>query len=132
MRGKVATMGDDEVFALADGRRIHLEWIRVSQTFLGFLIGSPQACSAYIREELRKKAEIRGWQVIDTHGDVLPRFQCVASLKSYKPVKMWDYSYLDVCWFVERLDLSLRELFVQLLPHVDWDHRALDGSWNDL
>src|SRR4051794_21735913 len=70
--GKVAMTGEQDFFTLADGRRIHLEWIRISQTFLGFLVGSPSACSKHIREgELREKAELKGWQVIDTHGEVL-------------------------------------------------------------
>src|SRR5258708_24431954 len=106
MRGKVAMMDSDEVYALADGRQIHLDWIRVSRTFLGFMVGLPQACSTHIREELRQKAELRGWQVIDMHGEILPRFQCIASLTSYECVRTGDYSYLDVCWFVDSLDVS--------------------------
>jgi hypothetical protein len=130
--GKVAMMDEQDVFTLADGRKVHLEWIRISQTFLGFLEGSPSACSRHIREELRQKAELRGWQVIDTHGDVLPKFQCIASLKSHMPVRTGGYSYLDLCWFVDGLDANVRELLAELLPCVDWEHRALDGSWDDL
>ncbi len=125
-------MDSDEVYALADGRQIHLDWIRVSRTFLGFMVGLPQACSTHIREELRQKAELRGWQVIDMHGEILPRFQCIASLTSYECVRSGDYSYLDVFWFVDSLDVSLRGFVADVLPHVDWDHRALDGSWDDM
>ena len=125
-------MSKQDVFTLADNRQIHLEWIRISQTFLGFFEGSPSVCSEHIREELRQKAELRGWQVIDTHGDVLPKFQCIASLKSYRQVRTGDYSYLDVCWFVDRLDANIGELLAQLLPQVDWERHALDGSWDDL
>ena len=84
--------------------------------------------------EVAGKGGARGWQVIDPHGEILPELQCVASFKSYAPTRIpeWDYSYLDVCWFVESLDVNLRDLVASVLPYVDWEHRALDASWNDL
>jgi hypothetical protein len=130
--GKVAMTGEHDVFTLADNRIVRIEWLRISRTFLGFYEGTPSACSRGIREELRQKAELRGWQVIDSHGEVLPRFQCIASLMSHKPVRTGHYSFLDVCWFVDSLDANIGELLVQLLPHVDWEQRALDGSWDNL
>jgi hypothetical protein len=64
-------MRQDEKFSLANGRTIHLESVRVSRTFLGYLEGSPESCSAGVRERWREKAELRGWQVIDPHGEIL-------------------------------------------------------------
>jgi hypothetical protein len=124
---------EDDVFTLADGRKIDLESIQVSQTFMGFLEGSPQASSAVIRERIRETAKIIGWQVIDTHGDVLPRFTCVAKLQSFQPVRSgdWDYSTLDVMWFLESIDINLRDLITKLLRHVDWDNRAFNHSRED-
>jgi hypothetical protein len=127
-------MQRDDEFSLADGRTIRLESVCVSNWFLGYLEGTGAACSADVRRKWREKSELRGWQVVDMHGEILPPFQCVASFKSYRPVRIleWHYSYLDICWFVGSLDISLRNLIVNLLPHVDWEHRALDGSWDDL
>jgi hypothetical protein len=126
-------MQRDEDFTLAGGRRVSLQWVRVSRTFLEFVDGTPERCSAHVRAKWREKAELRGWQVIDPHGDVLPAFQCVASLKSDTPARIaeWHYSSLDVCWFVESVDVNLRELVANVLPHVDWEHRAIDGSGDD-
>ena len=121
-------------FLLTNGRTIVMKRVTISETFLGTLQGLPDVSSRRIRNSWREKSELRGWQVIDPHGDVLPRYQCVASFESNKPTRVleWDYSYLDVCWFTNCLDRNLRELFADILPELDWEQRALDGSWSDV
>jgi hypothetical protein len=123
----------DDVFLLTNGRDVLLESLRVTGTFRNFLEGAPEVCSEVIRKGWREKEDLRGWQVVDLHGAILPPFQCTASFRSFRPTRVseWDYSSLDVCWYVERLDVNLRDLVANVLPHVDWENRAIDGTYDD-
>lgn len=123
------------------GRRILLDWLRVSYSYLGVIEGHPGYINRRILSELPDKmAELLGGvpfvvvPVALEEGQPLPTYQFIASFTSMEGVsgRAGFGSSLGVAWFRDDIQEPLESILNATLSRIDWDRHAGEFDWADL